>query len=160
MISVGLTSGLGAIACSILATRGGESEVLHFEVLQGPRKKRDVPQHKRYRAHMLMFEAFFDRWPPGVIALGPPASPSEPIEWIIFMRTAMFELGKSVGVPVLCYEDAGSIARALGIQSHTRTGLRELIQQRLPMFTSNKPRNILSMASAMAGAAKIEATRL
>ncbi len=131
-----------------------DSETLWHEVLSGPRKKRGVSHHRRYNAHRLMFEIFFDRWPPAVIALGPPGSRNEPLEWIVFMRTAIFELGKGVGVPVLCYEDDASIARVLAPEE-PRTGLKILIQRRLPDFGSNKRRTILSTASAMAGAVKI-----
>lgn len=131
-----------------------DSQVVWSEVLSGPRKKRGVSHHRRYNAHRLMFEAFFDRWPPTVIALGPPGSSTEPLEWIVFMRTAMFELGKSVGVPVLCYEDDAALAQVLGPDA-PRAGLKTLIQRRLPVFASNKRRTILSTAAAMAGAVKI-----
>lgn len=98
-----------------------------------------------------MFEILFDRWPPGVIALGPPSSTEEPLEWIVFMRTAMFELGKSVNVPVVLYDSNDSIARALG-GVRGRGGLRSLIKKHCPAFSSNKPRTILSTATAIAGA--------
>jgi len=157
LIAIGFTSGLGSIACSVLSANDGEYESLWSEVLSGPRQKRGVSHHRRYKAHRLMFEIFFDRWPPAVIALGPPAAKDEPLEWVIFMRTAMFELGKSVGVPVICFEDDASIARALAPDA-PRAGLKGLIRQNLPGFASNKRRTILSTGSAMAGAVKIAST--
>lgn len=186
MITIGLTSGLGSIAASIISVsdrclwicsecgeRGNDGEfcaecghdkahddieysaqVLWSEVLSGPRKKRGVSHHRRYRSHKLMFEAFFDRWPPAVIALGPPSTNTEPIEWVIFMRTAMFELGKSLNVPVLVYEDDKALVRELGDPTQ-RAGLKTILRSKLPEFTSNKRRTILSTATAMAGAVKI-----
>lgn len=130
------------------------AQVLWSEVLSGPRQKRGVSHHRRYRSHRLMFEAFFDRWPPAVIALGPPSTNDEPLEWIVFMRTAMFELGKSINVPVLVYEDDKALVRQLG-DPLARAGLKTLLKSRLPEFSSNKRRTILSTATAMAGAVKM-----
>jgi hypothetical protein len=102
-----------------------------------------------------MLDIFFDRWPPGVIALGPPSDKQEPIEWIIFMRTAIFELGKSLQVPVLLFDSDEAIARTLGARTRGRgSGLKALIRRKMPGFGSNKRRVILSTATALAGVAQ------
>lgn len=125
-------------------------ERLHTEVLPGPRKDRLISNYKRYYAHRLMFEILFERWPPAVIALGPPADPREPLEWVVFMRTAMFELGKGINVPVLLYDSDAAIVETLG--GVGRVGLKTMIKRYCPSFSSNKPRNIRSTAAAIAGA--------
>ncbi len=141
------------MACTIVAAGvdGDQVRRVHTEVLPGPRKDRDVSNAKRYKAHRLMFEILFERWPPGVIALGPPVDPREPIEWIVFMRTAMFELGKGINVPILLFDDESAIARALG-SGGARIGLKRLIKRYCPAFNSNKRRNVISTAAAVAGA--------
>lgn len=153
LITIGLTSGLGSIACSVLAVSDDKVQKLWSEVMSGPRKRRDVPHQRRYKAHKLMLDMFFDRWPPGVIALGPPSEKTEPLEWIVFMRSAMFELGKSLRVPVVLFDTDAAVARALGaVEGRGGTGLKSLIRREMPRFSSNKRRVILSTATAMAGA--------
>jgi len=132
------------------------AEMVFKEVMPGPRKKRAVPAHRRYGAHKLMFDIIFDRWPPGVIALGPPSTADEPLEWVVFMRSAVFELGKSLRVPVVLFDTDESLARGLGAtQTRGGGGLKALIRQQIPSFSSNKRRVILSTATAMAGATRI-----
>ncbi len=156
MIAIGFTSGLDSIACSVVEV-SAESEVIWCEVMPGPRKRRDVTAIRRYHAHKLMFDIIFDRWPPTVISLGPPSEKDEPLEWVVLMRTAMFELGKSLRVPVQLYDTDSAIARGLGSTNGrgSGSGLKTLIQQQMPDFTSNKRRVILSTATAMAGALQI-----
>lgn len=153
LIAIGLTSGLSSIACSVLMV-GDRTRVVHSEVMAGPRKRRGVPHQRCYRAHRLIFDVIFERWPPGVIALGPPSEKDEPIEWVIFMRSAMFELGKSLNVPVQLYDHESSILRTLN-RPDERSGLKTLIKRQLPEFRSNKRRIILSTATAMAGARQV-----
>ncbi len=153
LITIGLTSGLGSIACSVLAVSDNKVKKVWSEVMSGPRKRRDVPHQRRYHAHKLMLDIFFDRWPPGVIALGPPSEKTEPIEWIVFMRSAVFELGKSLRVPVVLFDTDAALSRALGAaEGRGGTGLKALIRREMPRFSSNKRRVILSTATAMAGA--------
>lgn len=153
LITIGLTSGLGSIACSVLAVSDSKVQRVWSEVMSGPRKRRDVPHQRRYHAHKLMLDIFFDRWPPGVIALGPPSEKTEPIEWIVFMRSAVFELGKSLRVPVVLFDTDAAVARALGAaEGRQGVGLKALIRREIPKFSSNKRRVILSTATAMAGA--------
>ena len=157
LIVIGLTSGLGSIACSVLDVSDDPDETIPFnvwsEVLSGPRKRRGVSHGRRYHAHRLMLEQYFSRWPPGVIALGPPSEKSEPIEWIVFMRSAVFELGKSLRVPVELFDTDEAVARSLGASGGT--GLKALIRRQMPEFSSNKRRVILSTATAMAGATRL-----
>lgn len=157
MFSIGLTSGLYSIAYSALEL-SPRPKVLGWEVMPGPRKKRDVSHYRRYKAHRLMFEAIFLRWPPTVIGLGPPSSEEEPLEWVTFMRTAVFELGKSVGIPVVLFDTDENLSRALALESgRASSGLKTLIQKQMPHFKSNKRRVILATATALAGAAHLRA---
>lgn len=152
MIAIGLTSGLVSISCTVLDVSTG-TKIAYREVMTGPRKKRDVSHYRRYHAHKLMFEIIFDRWPPVVIALGPPSGDDEPLEWVAFMRGMVFELGKSIGVPVVLFDDDQALGRALGVQTLTRgNGLKKLIKKQIRSFRSEKVRVIRSTASAMAGA--------
>lgn len=153
LIAIGLTSGLDSIACSVVQA-APESEMLYWEVMPGPRKKRGVPPHRRYHAHKLMLDIIFYRWPPAVIALGPPSSDEEKLEWVVLMRTAVFELGRSLKVPVVLFDTDDAIATGLGVVDlHTRgSGLKALVQKQLPDFGSNKKRLILATATAIAGA--------
>ncbi len=159
LIAIGFTSGLASVACSVLAV-GDRPEMIFKEVMPGPRKKRAVPASRRYHAHKLMFDMIFDRWPPAVIALGPPSTPDEPLEWVVFMRTAMFELGKSLRVPVVLFDTDEEVARGLGMAQGRSGGggLKALIRRQLPTFSSNKRRVILSTATAMAGATRIRSS--
>lgn len=155
LIAIGLTSGLGSIACSVLSV-ADKPEELWSEVMPGPRKKRGVDKYRSYRAHYLMFQVLFERWPPSIIALGPPSEDDEPLEWVTFMRSAVFELGKSIRVPVQLFDTEEDIARGLGAPDLSRgNGLKTLVRRRLPSFTSNKHRVIVSTAAAMAGARHI-----
>jgi hypothetical protein len=160
LIAIGLTSGLGSIACSVLDVSDDPDEAIPLnvwsEVLSGPRKRRGVSHGRRYHAHKLMLDMYFHRWPPGVIALGPPSEKDEPLEWIVFMRSAMFELGKSLRVPVVLFDTDEAVARGLGATGGT--GLKALIRRQMPNFSSNKRRVILSTATAMAGAAQNRST--
>lgn len=158
LIAIGFTSGLGSIACSVI-TASSEPEEVWSEVMAGPRKKRSVSHYRRWGAQRLMFEIIFDRWPPRLIALGPPSDADEPIEWVVFMRSAVFELGKSINVPVRLFDTDDDLAIGLGAAHRGRgAGLKTLIQKQLPDFTSNKRRVILSTATAMAGALQIRNT--
>lgn len=131
-------------------------EVLWYEVMPGPRKKRNVPHPRRYHAHRLMLDQIFDRWPPAIISLGPPSADDEPLLWVSFMRMGVFELGKSLRVPVQLFDTDDAIARGLGAEDVGRgSGLKTLIRKQLPHFSSNKRRVILSTATAMAGATVI-----
>lgn len=157
MFSIGLTSGLGSVAYSVLSVSPGP-KVLGWEVMPGPRKKRDVSHYRRYKAHRLMFEAIFLRWPPTIIGLGPPSTADEPIEWVTFMRTAVFELGKAVGIPVVLFDTDEHLSRALALESgRASVGLKTLVQKQMPRFKSNKRRVILATATALAGAAHLRA---
>ena len=153
MISIGLTSGLDSIACSVVQVLPS-SEMLYWEVMPGPRKKRGVLPHRRYHAHKLMLDMIFDRWPPAVISLGPPSSKDEAIEWIVLMRTGVVELGRSLKIPVMIFDTDVALASALGVADlHSRgNGLKALVHKALPDFGSNKKRVILATATAMAGA--------
>lgn len=158
MIAIGLTSGLGSIAYSVLAV-SPEHEMLYSEVMPGPRKRRGVSQHRRYNAHRLMLSMIFERWPPAVIGLGPASTDDEPLEWIAFMRAAIFEVGKALHVPVVLFDTDERIAQGLGARDLRRgSGLKSLIRRELPEFTSNKRRVILATATAMAGATQIQNT--
>ena len=158
LIAIGLTSGLGSIACSVLGVSSGP-EMLFHEVMPGPRKRRDVPAHRRYKAHKLMLDIIFYRWPPTVIALGPRSSEEEPLEWVVLMRTAMFELGRSLRVPVVLFDTDEAVARGLGAHDLGRgNGLKSLVRKQMGSFTSNKRRVILATATAMAGATQIQNT--
>lgn len=131
--------------------------MIWWEVMPGPRKRRDVTHQRRLRAHKLMFDIIFDRWPPAVISLGPPSGKDEPLEWVMFMRAAMFELGKSLRVPVTLFDSDSSLAVGLGAELGTRgSGLKTLVQQHLPDFSSNKRRVVLATATAIAGAVRVE----
>lgn len=159
MIAIGFTSGLDSIACSVVEV-SQQSEVLWWEVMAGPRKKRDVSPTRRYRAHKLMFDIIFDRWPPGVIALGPPSAETEALESIVLMRTAMFELGRSLRVPVVLFDKDEDLGRGLGARDLSRgNGLKSLVRRRIETFASNKKRVVLATASAVAGALQIENSR-
>jgi hypothetical protein len=152
LIAIGFTSGLDSIACSVVDVSADPS-ALWWEVMPGPRKKRDVTARRRYKAHKLMFDIIFDRWPPGVIALGPASTESEPLESIVLMRTAMFELGRSLRVPVVLFDRDEDIGRALGVPDLRRgNGLKSLLKRQIQTFTSNKPRVIRATATAIAGA--------
>jgi hypothetical protein len=156
LIAIGFTSGLDSIACSVIAVTS-RTKLVWWEVMPGPRKKRAVPYQRRYHAHKLMLDIIFDRWPPAVISIGPPSSEDEPLEWVVFMRTAMFELGRSLRVPVQLFDTDRDVASGLGACDLSRgNGLKTLIRKQLPNFTSNKPRVILSTATAMAGAAQLQ----
>lgn len=155
MIAIGFTSGLDSIACSVIDV-STDTEVVWCEVMPGPRKRRGVTLIRRYRAHRLMFDIIFDRWPPSVIALGPPSAPEEPLESIVLMRTAMFELGRSLRVPVVLFDRAEDVGRGLGACDLSRgNGLKSLVRRRIESFSSNKKRVVLATATAMAGALKI-----
>ncbi len=157
LFSIGLTSGLGSVAYSVLEVSTGP-EMLGWEVMPGPRKKRDVSQWRRYKAHRRMFEAIFDRWPPSVIGLGPPSTADEPPEWVIFMRTAVLELGKYVGIPVVLFDTDKHLVRVLSAEAgYASLGLKTLVQKQMPGFVSNKRRVILATATALAGAAHLRA---
>jgi hypothetical protein len=134
--------------------------MLFWEVMPGPRKKRGVPAHRRYHAHKLMLDMIFYRWPPAVISLGPPSSNDEPFEWVVLMRTAVFELGRSLKVPVTLFDDDAALAHGLGaIELGARgNGLKALVQKQMPTFGSNKRRVILATATAMAGATQVRNT--
>jgi hypothetical protein len=128
-----------------------------WEVMPGPRKRRGVTHQRRYRAHKLMFDIIFDRWPPAVISIGPRSTDDEPLEWVMFMRAAMFELGKSLRVPVTLFDDDRALALGLGAEAGARgSGLKTLVRRRLPEFCSNKRRVILATATAIAGASRIQ----
>lgn len=131
--------------------------MIWWEVMPGPRKRRSVTHQRRLRAHKLMFDIIFDRWPPAVISLGPPSTDDEPLEWVMFMRAAMFELGKSLRVPVTLFDSNSALAIGLGAELGTRgSGLKTLVRQRLPEFHSNKRRVVLATATAIAGAARVQ----
>jgi len=103
-----------------------------------------------------MFQIFFDRWPPTVIALGPPSTPEEPLESVVLMRTAMFELGRSLRVPVVLFDSAEDLGRGLGAHDLGRgNGLKSLVKRRIRSFTSNKKRVVLATATALAGALQV-----
>lgn len=154
LFSIGLTSGLGSVAYSVLEG----TKVRGWEVMPGPRKKRQVSAYRRYKAHRLMFEAIFMRWPPAVIGLGPPSSEEESVEWVMFMRTAVLELGKSVGIPVVLFDtDKHLIAALHNNNVRPGSGLKALVRCQVPRFRSNKKRVILATATALAAAAHIEA---
>lgn len=155
MIAIGFTSGLDSIACSVVDVSSDPS-ALWWEVMPGPRKKRGVTPIRRYHAHKLMFDIIFDRWPPGVIAIGPASTEDEPLESVVLMRTAMFELGRSLRVPVQLFDRDEDIGRALGVSDLRRgNGLKSLVKKQINSFASNKPRVIRATATAMAGAVKV-----
>lgn len=157
LIAIGLTSGLGSIAYSVLDVSSAESELLWWEVMPGPRERRKVSHYRRYKAHRLMLSMIFDRWPPTVIALGPPSTDDEPTEWVVFMRAAVFELGRYLNVRVVLFDTDEKIAAELGAADRGRgNGLKSLVRKRLTDFNSNKPRVILATATAMAGAIQLE----
>jgi hypothetical protein len=159
VIAIGLTSGLGSIAYSVLDVSSENSEVLWWEVMPGPRKRRKVSHYRRYKAHRLMLSIIFDRWPPTVIALGPPSTDDEPIEWVVFMRSAIFELGGYLGVPVELFDTDEKIAEGLGAEDCGRgNGLKSLVRRRISTFNSNKRRVILATATALAGANRLESS--
>jgi hypothetical protein len=156
LIAIGFTSGLDSIACSVVDV-SSDTEVIWCEVMPGPRKRRDVTAIRRYHAHKLMFDIIFDRWPPAVIAIGPPSAPEEPLESVVLMRTAMFELGRSLRVPVVLFDRAEDVGRGLGAYDLSRgNGLKSLVKRRIESFTSNKKRVVLATATAMAGALQIK----
>lgn len=153
LISIGLTSGLGSVAYSVVGFSSSAPEMLWREVMPGPRKRRNVPAWRRYNSHRLIISTVFDRWPPAVISLGPPSSDDEPIEWITLMRAAIFELGRWRKIPVLVFDDDVQIARGLGAPDIGRgSSLKALVRRQMPNFSSNKRRIILATATAMAGA--------
>lgn len=155
MIAIGFTSGLDSIAYSVIDV-SVEFEVLRFEVMAGPRKKRGVTPVRRYKAHKLMFDIIFDRWPPGVIALGPPSSGDEALESVVLMRTAMFELGRSLRVPTVLFDRDEDLGRGLGARDLSRgNGLKSLVKRHIDSFSSNKKRVVLATATAVAGALHI-----
>lgn len=156
LIAIGLTSGLGSIAYSVLAVSSETPDLLWWEVMPGPRKRRNVPPSRRYHAHKLMLDMIFDRWPPAVIALGPRSTDDEPLEWVTFMRTAIFSLGKSLRVPVVLFDSDERIATGMGADDISRgNGLKTLIKKQMPDFTSNKRRVVLATATAMAAAIQV-----
>lgn len=156
MIAIGFTSGLDSVACSVVEF-SPETDVLWWEVMPGPRKKRKVSPMRRYHAHKLMFDIIFDRWPPAVIAVGPPSAPTEPLEWVVLMRTAMVELGRSLRVPTVIFDTDRDVGRALGARDLSRgNGLKSLVKRQIESFSSNKPRVVLATATAMAGARYIQ----
>jgi len=154
LFAIGLTSGLGSIAYSVVAV-SSDPMVKRFEVMPGPRKKCNEP-HRRYKAHRLMFEIIFDRWPPAVIGLGPPANAKEPLEWIAFMRAAVFEMCKPLQLPVVLFDTDQHLKQCLGAPS-PRGGpsLKKLLQRELPSFRSDKQSMIRATASAIGGAVYI-----
>lgn len=155
MIAIGFTSGLDSVAYSVVDV-SDENEVVWCEVMPGPRKKREVTPVRCYRAHKLMFDIIFDRWPPGVIALGPPSSDAEALESVVLMRTAMFELGRSLRVPVVLFDRDADVGRGLGAYDLSRgNGLKSLVKRRVASFSSNKKRVILATATAIAGALQV-----
>lgn len=104
-----------------------------------------------------MLSAIFDRWPPAVIALGPPSTDDEPLEWVVFMRAGLFEIGKYLRIPVVLFDTDEKIAEGLGAEGVGRgNGLKTLIRKRMASFNSNKRRVILSTATAMAGAVRVQ----
>lgn len=155
MIAIGLTSGLGSIAYSVLLVQPEASELLGYEVMPGPRKRRNVSHWRRYHAHRLMLDMIFRRWPPAVIGLGPPSTDDEPLEWIGFMRAGVFELGKYWRVPVMLFDTDERVAA--GMEGHVGkgSGLKSLIKKNMPDFCSNKKRVILATATALAGATQV-----
>lgn len=157
MIAIGLTSGLDSISCSVVQVLP-DAEMLYWEVMPGPRKKRDVTPPRRYHAHKLMLDIILYRWPPSVIALGPPSSDGERIEWVVLMRTGVVELGRSLGIPVMIFDSDSAVAAGLGARDiHARgSGLKALVKRALPDFESNKKRVILATATAMAGAHQMQ----
>ncbi len=157
MIAIGFTSGLGSIAYSVVDVSSAP-EVLWWEVMPGPRKKRgDLPANRRYRAHKLMMDIIFDRWPPMIIALGPPSTEHEPLEWVVLMRTAVFELGRSLRVPVVLFDTDEDVGRGLGARDLSRgNGLKSLVRRQVSTFSSNKRRVVLATATAMAGIAHLK----
>ena len=156
LIAIGLTSGLGSIAYSVLAL-SSEPDLLWWEVMPGPRKRRNVSASRRYHAHKLMLDMIFDRWPPTVIALGPRSTDDEPIEWVTFMRTAIFSLGQAIRVPVVLFDTDLQIALGMGVEDTSR-GLKTLVRQQMPTFNSNKRRVIVATAAAIAGATQVRNT--
>ena len=159
MIAIGLTSGLQSIAYSVLAVEQDGADLLYWEVMPGPRKRRAVPPGRRYHAHRLMLSMIFERWPPAVIGLGPPSSDEEPMEWVAFMRTGLFEMGRFTGVPVVLFDTDDHLLTGLGEpELGRRNGLKTLIRRQLPTFSSNKKRVILATATAMAGATRVRNT--
>lgn len=159
MISIGLTSGLGSIAYSVV-TLSSAMKLTDFEVMPGPRKKRNVPKERRYRAHSFMFDAIFSRWPPAVIGLGPPSSDDEPDEWVSFMRTSVAALGGWRRVPVFVFDTPRHVARRLGAEDDSRgNGLKSLIKNHMGRpFPSNERRVILATATALAAAIQVRET--
>ena len=158
LIAIGLTSGLGSVAYSVLEV-STEPEVICSEVMPGPRKKRGVSHWRRYNAHRLILSTVFERWPPTVISLGPPSTDDEPPEWVAFMRTAIFGVGQMLRVPVLLFDTDQRIGLALGSPDLRRgNGLKSLIRRQLPTFDSNKKRVVMATAAAMAGAFQVANT--
>ena len=133
--------------------------MLCYEVMPGPRKKRGVSHYRRYNAHRLILSTLFERWPPTVIGLGPPSTDDEPLEWVVFMRTAIFEVGRMLRVPVELFDTDERMGLVLGSPDLRRgNGLKSLIRRQLPEFKSNKKRVIMATAAAMAGAIQVSST--
>lgn len=133
--------------------------MIWWEVMPGPRKRRNVHHVRRYHAHRYILETVFHRWPPAVIGLGPPSTDDEPIEWVAFMRAAIFQFGSALHVPVVLFDTDQHVAQGLGVpRLGPSGGLKSLIRKQMPEFSSNKRRVILATATAMAGAVQIQNT--
>lgn len=112
-----------------------------------------VSPYKRFHALRLVLSVVLERDPPAVIALGPPSVKAEPLEWVMFMRASILEMGKWSGVPVLIFDTEDDVARALGAESAGRgSGLKTLLRKKLGHFASNERRVILATATSLAGA--------
>ena len=157
LISIGFTSGLSSIGYSVLSLGEKSSELTDSDLLNGTRNH-GVSGAKRLYTHMLIVGTVLERFPPAVIAVGPPVSRNEPEEWVMLMRAGIFAAGYALKIPVLVFENDYALVRAMGATGNGRgNGIKFMIEKTLARpFRSNERRLLLATATAAAAYRHIE----
>jgi len=119
VIVFGVCPGLSAVAYSVLLCEGSglalplDNDVLHAGRGVVPRTAAEIA--KRWRAHTLILDVVFERNPPALLAVGPPADSSEPAEHVFAARLAAKGIATLLRIPWRDYASMPDLLGALGV---------------------------------------------
>jgi len=121
-----------------------------YDILLGSRLKNSTADLlKRANVHRLILDVVRERYPPTLIAIGPPNRENEPADHVAAAREMLHLLARFLSIPTITL-DTDDISRVL--KKHRRESLARAVERRLETPIGGDRWVVLATATALVGA--------
>lgn len=151
MIVVGISPGLGALAYSALgwSPRSPDSlDALDSDIIHAGRQLKAgsaLQIARRCRAHHLMLDVVFGRYPPAIVAIGPQLNRRELPEHVAAIRVLIQGISMALTIPLYDFGDRKDLLDALDAK---QKGLAWAVDQKLNGSLGSRDRRIVLATGA------------